>query len=79
MDMGSKLGWLIGEWMRLNGVANQLALYVRAAGGFVNDVERAYARQLLEMIHALDVEGTKTANETRNEVIKEIVKHLICG
>ena len=79
MDKAARLNWLVGERMRLNGLANQLAQYVRAAGGFMNESERAYARVLLEMIHAVEAEGAKTASELRNEAVKELLKHLICG
>lgn len=78
MDKTARLGWLAGERMWLNGLANQLSQHIRAAGGFLNDAERMYARKLLEMIQAVDEEGTKTANELRNEAIKEFAKHLIC-
>ena len=77
MDKMTKLGWLMGERMRLNGLANQLALYVRDSGGFANDAEKAYARELLEMIQAVDVEGAKTVDELRNEAVKELAKYLI--
>jgi hypothetical protein len=55
MDKSSRLGWLMGKTMRLNGLANQLAQHVWAAGGFLNEAERAYARELLEMIQAVEV------------------------
>ncbi len=70
MDKATRLGWLVGERMRLNGLANQLAQYVRAAGGFMNESERAYARDLLDMIQAVEAEGAKTASELRNEAVK---------
>ena len=57
----------------------QLALYVRASGGFVNDAEKAYARELLEMIQEVDAEGFKTVNELRNEAVKELDKLLVRG
>ena len=79
MDKAARLNWLVGERMRLNGLANQLAQYVRAAGGFRNEFERAYARELLDMIQAVEAEGAKTASELRNEAVKELAKHLICG
>lgn len=79
MDKAARLNWLVGERMRLNGLATQLAQYVRAAGGFMNESERAYARVLLEMIQAVEAEGAKTASELRNEAVKELLKHLICG
>ncbi len=79
MDKATRLGWLAGERMRLNGLANQLAQYVRAAGGFMNESERAYARDLLDMIQAVEAEGAETARDLRNEAVKELAKHLICG
>ena len=79
MDKTTRLGWLVGERIRLEGLANQLAQYVRASGGFLNETERAYARELLEMIQAVDAEGAKTLNELRTEAVKELAKHLICG
>lgn len=79
MDKAARLNWLVGERMRLNGLANQLAQYVRAAGGFRNESEMAHARELLKMIQAVEAEGAKTASELRNEAVKELLKHLICG
>lgn len=79
MDKATRLGWMVGERIRLNGLANQLAQYVRAAGGFRNEFEMAYARELLEMIQAVEAEGAKTASDLRDEAVKELLKHLICG
>ena len=79
MDKATRLSWLAGERMRLNGLANQLAQYVRATGGFMNESEMTYARELLDMIQAVEAEGAKTASELRNEAVKELAKHLICG
>lgn len=79
MDKATGLGWLVGERMRLNGLANQLAQYVRAAGGFRNESERAYARELLDMLQAVEAEGAKTASDLRDEAVKELLKHWICG
>lgn len=79
MDKSSKLGWLMGKTVRLNGLANQLAQHVWAAGGFLNEAERAYARELLEMIQAVEVDGAKMKNEIRNEAVKELAKFLIRG
>ena len=79
MEKSSKSGWLIGKTMQLNGLANQLAQHVWAAGGFVNEAERAYARELLEMIQAVEAESVKMKNEIRNEAVKELAKLLIRG
>lgn len=79
MDKSSRLGWLVGARIRLNGLANQLAQYIRFNGGFSNDTERAYARKLLEMIQSADAEGSKTIHELRGEVLEEIAKVLMKG
>lgn len=54
LDRATRLGWLGGEKVRLNALANQFARYISVRGGFSNDAERAYARKLLEMIQAVD-------------------------
>ena len=77
LDRATRLGWLAGEKVRLNALANQFARYISVRGGFSNDAEKAYARKLLEMIQAVDTEGAKTVNELRNEAIKELAQHLI--
>lgn len=69
----------MGERIRLNVLANQLAQYIRINGGFSNDNERAYARKLLEMIQSADAEGSKTIHELRGEVLKELAKVLMKG
>ena len=79
MDKATRLSWLAGERIRLNGLANQLAQDALAAGGFMNESERVYARELLDMIQTVDAEGAKTASDLRNEAIKELLKQLICG
>ena len=79
MDKTTKLRWMMGERMRLGGLVDRLARQVRAAGGFVNDAEREYARELLEMMQAVEAEGAKTANELRNEAITELAKLLVRG
>ena len=77
MDKTAKLGWLTGERMRLNRLANQLAQYVAIRGGFANDEEKAYASRLLEMISAFDAEGSKVANDLAKDAFKELVKSMI--
>ena len=77
MDNATRLGWLVGKRMQLEGLANQMAQYVQASGGFLNVAEKECACKLLAMIQAVDTEGAKTMNELRNEAIKELAKHLI--
>ena len=79
MDKSSRLGWLMGKTMRLNVLANHWAQHVWASGGFLNEAEMAYARELLEMIHAVEAEGATMKNGIRNEAVKELAKPLIRG
>ena len=77
MNKSAKMGWLIGEKIRLNRLANQLSQYIHAKGGIMNDSERAYARKLLDMINSVDAEGSKVMDDLRNEAFKEIVKSIM--
>ena len=77
MEKAAKMGWLIGEKIRLNRLANQFAQYLAINGGLMNDSERAYARKLLDMINSVDAEGSKVMDDLRNDAFKEIVKSLM--
>lgn len=77
MEKSAKMGWLIGEKIRLNRLANQFAQYIYAKGGLMNDSERAYARKLLDMINSVDAEGSKVMDDLGNEAFKEIVNSLM--
>jgi len=77
MEKAARLGWLIGEKIRLNRLANQFSLYIYAKGGLMNDSERVYARKLLDMINSVDAEGSKVLDDLRNEAFKEISKSLM--
>ena len=77
MNKSAKMGWLIGEKIRLNRLANQFSLYIYAKGGLMNDSERVYARKLLDMINSVDAEGSKVMDDLRNEAFKEIVKSIM--
>ena len=76
-DKSAKLGWLTGERMRLNRLANQFAQYVAIRGYFANDEEKACASRLLEMISAVDTEESKAANDLAKDAFKELVKSMI--
>lgn len=80
MDNTAKLTWLTKEKIRLNGLANQMAQYISANGGFMNYAERVNARKLLDMLNSVDAEGGKVMNDLRNdafrEFTKEVLKHL---
>ena len=77
MEKAAKMGWLIGEKIRLNRLANQFAQYLAINGGLMNDSERAYARKLLDMINSVDAEGSKVMDDLRNDAFKEIVKSIM--
>lgn len=53
--------------------------YQKGARKAVNNAEREYARELLEMMQAVEADGAKTANELRNEAITELAKLLMRG
>lgn len=77
MEKAARLGWLSGEKIRLNRLANQFAQYIAINGGLMNDSERAYARKLLDMINSVEAEGSKVMDDLRNDAFKEIVKCLM--
>jgi len=77
MEKAAKMGWLIGEKIRLNRLANQFAQYIAISGGLMSDTERVYARKLLEMINSVDAEGSKMMDDLRNDAFKEIVKSIM--
>lgn len=78
-DKTARLGWLIGEKMRLSKLLNQLAQYVYIRGGEMNNIEKAYAQKLIEMLQSVDAEGTKVGNELVNDALKELSKALMKG
>ena len=78
-DKTARLGWLTGERMRLNRLLNQMAQYVYARGGFLNNMEKAYAQKLLDMLQSIEIEGAKVSNELKNEALKDLTKALLKG
>ena len=77
MGLTGRMGWLAGERMRLNRIANRFALFISVRGGFANDEEKAYASRLLEMISAVDAEGSKVANDLAKDAFKELIKSMM--
>lgn len=77
IDKSAKLGWLTGEKIHLNRLANQFAHYISIRGGFANDVERAYASRLLEMINEVDAEGAKVTKDLAKDAFKEMMMSLM--
>jgi len=76
-DKKACLGLLMGEKMRLNRLLNQMAQYVYARGGFLNNMEKAYAQKLLDMLQSVEIEGAKVSNELKNEALKDLTKALL--
>lgn len=72
-----RLGWLTGQRRHLNALVDQFAHYIKLNGGLLNQREKEYARELLEMIQSIDTEGAKTVDEIRKEVMKEVVGAFI--
>ena len=77
MDKASRMGYLVGQKIRLNTIANQMVAAVRAHGGYMTPEEREQATKLLEMIEAIDRDGQKTQRELAGEGIKELLKLMM--
>ena len=77
MDSMTRLGWLTGQRRHLNALADQFAHYIKLNGELLNQREKEYARELMEMSQSVDAEGAKTVDEIRKEVMKELVGALI--
>lgn len=73
----TRLGWLTGQRRHLNALVDQLTHYIKLNEGLLNQREKEYARELLEMIQSVDSEGAKTVDEIRKEVMKEVVGALV--
>ena len=74
MDKATKLLWLKQQQNQLNALAGQLSYRISLRGGRMTDVEKQYANKLLEMIDAVNEEGSKVSNEFRNDLLKEFFK-----
>ena len=74
MDKATKLLWLKRQQNQLNALAGQLSYSISLRGGRMTDVEKQYANKLLEMIDAVNEEGSKVSNEFRNDLLKEFLK-----
>lgn len=74
MDKAVKLVWLKQQQNQLNALANQMSYSISLRGGRMTDAEKQYANKLLEMIDAVNAEGSKVSNEFRNDLLKEFLK-----
>ena len=76
LDNASKLAKLVEEKIHLNRLINELAKKVYICRGFSSDVERDYARKLLEMKADIDREGQNATRDVANDAMKELTKML---
>lgn len=76
MDKVARLGYLRGQWNRLNQMAYQYATYLRGRVGITPE-EREYAQRLVEMINAVEAEGVKVENDLKNDALKELMKAVM--
>jgi len=74
-DNVARLGYLTGEWNRLNQLAYQYGMYLRNRVG-ITQAERQYAQNLMEMLNSVEAESAKAKNDLNNEVLKEFTKVL---
>ena len=74
MNKAAKLVWLKQQQNQLNALAGQLSYNISLRGGRMTDAEKQYASKLLEMINALNAEGTKVSNEFKYDLLKEFLK-----
>ena len=78
MDKAARLGYLRGQWNRLNQLAYQYGMYLRGRVG-ITQAERQYAQILMDMLNSVEAEETNVKSDLRNEVLKELKKVLIGG
>ena len=78
MDKAARLGYLRGQWNRLNQLAYQYGMYLRGRVG-ITQAERQYAQNLMDMLNSVEAEGAKVTNDLKNEVLNEFTKVLIRG
>lgn len=74
MDKAAKLVWLKQQQNQLNALANQMSYSISIRGGRMTDAEKQYAQKLLEMIGAVNAEGSKVSDEFRGDLIKGFFK-----
>lgn len=74
MDKVAKLLWLKQQQNQLNALAGQLSYSISLRGGQMTDAEKQYAHKLLEMLDAVNAEGSKVSNEFGRDLLKEIIK-----
>jgi hypothetical protein len=73
MDLGSKMGFLIGKQLEINSWANALAKS-RAFRGYYTPDEMIAVRKLQDVQNELDRHKAEINQELYNEISKELIK-----
>lgn len=76
MDKAAKLGYLRGQWNRLNRMAYQYAMYLQGRVGMTQK-EMEYAQRLVEMMNSVEAEGLKVEKDLKNDVLDELMKAIM--
>lgn len=73
MDLGSKMGFLMGKQIEINSWANALARN-RAFRGYFTQDEMAAVQQLQDVQNELDRHKAEVNRDLYNEISKELIK-----
>ncbi len=73
MDLGRKMGFLIGRQLEINSWANALAKN-RAIRGYFTSDEMVAIRQLQDVQNELDRHKAEVNRDLYNEITKELIK-----
>jgi len=76
MDKVARLGYLRGQWNRLNQMAWQYAAYLQGRVGITQE-ERQYAQRLIDLIEEVEAEGMEAKSDLRNDLLKGFAKVLM--
>ena len=79
MSKAERLIYLRAQWQQLNALAGQMAASIKCNGGRMTQTEMAQARNLLDMMSAVEAEGQMTSNALANEARQELIKMLFKG
>lgn len=76
MDKAAKVAYLRNRLQQLNNMAYQMTIYLRSKG-YTTDAEKQQAMWLIDVINAVQSEGSKTSRELANEGLMELVKRMV--
>lgn len=76
MDKAARLGYLRGQWNRLNRMAYQYAMYLQGRVGMTQK-EMEYAQRLVEMMNSVEAEGLKVEKDLKNDALNELMKAIM--